>query len=73
MTALPAERLPHYDAWRTAEPPENPAKANCAECGLEIYEAQEVWVVDGKILCSDACLMEHIGAIRMTVEEALEP
>ena len=54
-------------------PDDMPAEANCAECGLEIYEGQEVWVLDGKILCSDACLMEHIGAIRMTVEEALEP
>lgn len=56
------ESLPHYDAWRTAEPPEEKPLATCAYCGCEIHEGESYWELDGQAYCSTDCLAEGVGA-----------
>ena len=54
----------------------NPADAKvmaeCAGCGGEIYEGEDVYVVENAILHADwDCLYQYINPEFMTVEEAL--
>jgi len=46
--------------------------AECAGCGGEIYEGEDVYVVENAILHADwDCLYQYINPEFMTVEEAL--
>lgn len=46
--------------------------AYCEGCGGEIYEGQDVYVVDNEILHAEwDCLMQYIEPEHMTIEEAL--
>lgn len=61
---------------RFAQGPPNPADAKvmaeCAGCGGEIYEGEDVYVVENAILHADwDCLYQYINPEFMTVEEAL--
>ena len=55
------------------DPQEAEVKAYCEGCGGEIYEGEEVYVVDGEVLLHAEweCLVKYIGPKLMTVEEAL--
>jgi len=46
----------------------------CDQCGREIYPDEDVYFIDGRILCTefDSCLLEYIDPELITVEEALE-
>jgi hypothetical protein len=61
---------------RFAQGPPNPADAKvmaeCAGCGGEIYEGEDVYIVNGDITHLDyECLMKYIDPEVATVEEAL--
>jgi len=54
------------------DPQEAEVMAYCEGCGGEIYEGEEVYVVDGEILHAEwECLVQYIDPELMTVEEAL--
>lgn len=54
------------------DPQEAEVKAYCEGCGGEIYEGEDVYVVDGVILHADwDCLYQYIDPEFMTIEEAL--
>ena len=54
------------------DPQEAEVKAYCEACGGEIYEGEDVYVVDGVILHAEwDCLHQYIDPDFMTVEEAL--
>ena len=54
------------------DPQEAEVKAYCEGCGGEIYEGEDVYVVDGVILHAEwDCLYQYIDPGFMTVEEAL--
>jgi len=61
---------------RFAQGPPDPQDADvlayCEGCGGEIYEGEDVYVVDGVILHAELdCLYQYIDPDFMTVEEAL--
>ncbi len=61
---------------RFAQGPPDPQDADvlayCEGCGGEIYEGEDVYVVDGVILHAEwECLVQYIDPDFMTVEEAL--
>ena len=54
------------------DPQEAEVKAHCEGCGGEIYDGEEVYVVEGEILHAEwECLVRYIDPELMTVEEAL--
>jgi len=54
------------------DPQDAEVMANCEGCGGEIYEGEDVYVVDGVILHAEwDCLYQYIDPEFMTVEEAL--
>lgn len=60
-----------YDNWKTS-PPEPKEVGVCAECSLELYEGEEVYLVeDTEDLIHLTCLKEyaanHIDVRRITV------
>lgn len=59
-------------AQGSPDPQEAKVKAYCEGCGGEIYEGEDVYVVDGVILHAERdCLYQYIDPDFMTVEEAL--
>ena len=59
-------------AQGSPDPQEAEVKAYCEGCGGEIYEGEDVYVVDGVILHAEwDCLYQYIDPDFMTVEEAL--
>ena len=42
---------------------------HCEECGEELFEGEDddIWELDGVILCSIDCLIKHVGAERKVV------
>lgn len=56
----------------TPDPQDAEVMAECAGCCGEIYEGEDVYVVDGVILHAEwDCLYQYINPEFMTVEEAL--
>ena len=54
------------------DPQEAEVKAYCEGCGGEIYEGEDVYVVDGVILHAEwDCLYRYIDPELKTVEEVL--
>jgi len=54
------------------DPQEADIKAYCEGCGGEIYEGEDVYVVDGVILHAEwDCLYQYIDPELKTVEEVL--
>lgn len=54
------------------DPQEADVKAYCTGCGGEIYENEDVYVVNGEILHKDLeCLEQYIDPVIVTVEEVL--
>ncbi len=54
------------------DPQDAEVMAYCEGCGREIYEGEDVYVVDGVILHAEwDCLYQYIDPEFMTVEEAL--
>ena len=61
---------------RFAQGPPDPQGAEvmayCEGCGGEIYEGEDVYVVEGEILHAEReCLMQYIDPEVKTIEEAL--
>mgnify|MGYP000931013944 CR=1 FL=1 len=53
------------------DPQEAPVVAYCDVCHAELYRLDEVYKVDGGVICADLdCLVDYIGATRMTAGEA---
>jgi hypothetical protein len=54
------------------DPQEAEVKAYCEGCGGEIYEGEDVYVVEGEILHAEReCLVQYIDPEIKTIEEAL--
>jgi len=61
---------------RFAQGPPNPADAKvmaeCAGCGVEIYEGKKVYEINGDITHSEwECLVQYVDPEVKTIEEAL--
>jgi hypothetical protein len=54
------------------DPQEGRVLGTCEACGGEIYEGEEVFVINGNIIHADwECLQEYIGPAIMSIEDAL--
>jgi len=55
-----------------ADPQSAEVRAYCEACGQEIYEGEDVYVIDNDILHAEwDCLYRYIDPEFMTIEEAL--
>jgi len=55
-----------------SDPAEAEVMTHCAGCGGEIYQGEDVYVVNGEILHNDwECLVRYIDPEVTTVEEAV--
>ena len=54
------------------DPQDAEVMAYCKGCGGEIYEGEDVYVVEGEILHAEReCLFQYINPDRTTIEAAL--
>jgi hypothetical protein len=54
------------------DPQDVKAMATCASCGMEIYEGETVYVIEGAIIHENSdCLLNFVAHETMSIEEAL--
>ncbi len=54
------------------DPAEERPMATCDRCRCEIYPGDMVYVVEGDVLCGDACLVAAVGSEYLSIEEVLD-
>ena len=60
-----------YDSWKTTPPEAPDSDCKCAICGEDLYEGEDIYVVEDEVLCVD-CAEEWFADHKTVVTYEME-